>query len=269
MAARGNPGGKVSTFSSRLLKYEVKVRVGVLTLDRPEKRNAVNEELIGEINRFFQAPPKDVGAIVLAGAGDHFCAGLDLSEHKERDVASAYQHSRFWHRTFDLMQFGPLPLIAAMQGAVIGGGLELASVAHVRVAEPDVIYQLPEGRRGIFVGGGASVRVARIIGAGRMTEMMLTGRKLDAADGQALGLSHYLVGKGEALGKALELGQEIAGNAPLANLMMLHAIPRIADMSMTDGLFTESVAGALTQTSEDARAGMQAFLEKRGIRFDK
>jgi enoyl-CoA hydratase/carnithine racemase len=259
----------VSDFTSRLLSYEVKGRVGILTLNRPEKRNAVNEALIGEINRFFQTPPKDVGAIVLAGAGDHFCAGLDLSEHKERSVAEGYEVSRYWHRTFDIMQFGSLPIIAAMHGAVIGGGLELATVAHVRVAEPDVIYQLPEGRRGIFVGGGASVRVARIIGAGRMTELMLTGRKLGADDGQALGLSHYLVGKGEGLAKALELGNEIAGNAPLANLMILHAIPRIADMSMTDGLFTESLAGAVTQASEDARAGMQAFLEKRGIRFDK
>jgi enoyl-CoA hydratase/carnithine racemase len=252
-----------------VLRFELKGRVGLLTLNRPEKRNAVNEELIGDINRFFQTPPKDARVIVIAGAGDHFCAGLDLAEHKERDVAGAYEHSRYWHRTFDLMQFGSRPIIAAMHGAVIGGGLELAAVAHVRIAEPDVIYQLPEGRRGIFVGGGASVRVARIIGAGRMTELMLTGRKLGAEEGQALGLSHYLAGKGEALGKALALADDIAGNAPLANTMILQAIARIADMSMTDGLFAESVASSLTQATDDARAGMQAFLEKRGIRFDK
>ena len=256
-------------FSSDLLTLEMRDRIAVLVLDRPEKRNAVNETLIHDFNRFFSAPPAGALAVVLRANGDHFCAGLDLAEHRERDVDESFEHSRYWHRTFDLVQYGGLPVLSAMHGAVMGGGLELATATHVRVAEPSTIYQLPEGRRGIYVGGGASIRVARVVGPGRMTEMMLTGRRLDAEEGQRLGLSHYLVGGGEAFDKAMELAETIAGNAPLANKMMLHAIQRIDRMGESEGYFVESLASALTQTSDDAREGMRAFLEKRSVRFDK
>jgi len=173
------------------------------------------------------------------------------------------RHSQGWHRAFELIQSGGLPVVAAMKGAVIGGGLELAMATHVRVSEPSTFYQLPEGQRGIFVGGGASVRVARAIGAGRMTEMMLTGRRYDAEDGLRLGLAHYLVGAGNALTKAIELARAIASNAPLSNYAMLTAIARIDDMSASDGLYTESLVAALAQTSDDAKNGIAAFLERK------
>jgi enoyl-CoA hydratase/carnithine racemase len=259
----------MTAFTSELIDFEMRGRIAVLTLNRPEKRNAVSEALIQDINRFFNTPPKDALAVVLRANGDHFCAGLDLSQHKERNVDEAFEISRYWHRTFDLIQYGGLPVVAAMHGAVMGGGLELATTAHVRVAEPSTMYQLPEGRRGIYVGGGASVRVARIIGPGRMTEMMLTGRRLDAEEGQQMGLSHYLVETGEAFDKAMELAETISGNAPLANKMMLNTIQRVDRMGESEGYFVESLASALTQASEDAQEGMRAFLEKRDIRFDK
>ena len=259
----------MTSFSSDLIDFEMHGKIAVLTLNRPEKRNAVNETLIQDINRFFSAPHKDALAVVLRANGDHFCAGLDLSQHKERDVDEAFDISRYWHQTFDLVQYGGLPVVAAMHGAVMGGGLELATTAHVRVAEPSTIYQLPEGRRGIYVGGGASIRVARVIGPGRMTELMLTGRQVDAEEGQNIGLSHHLVGDGEAFDKVMELAETIAGNAPLANKMMLNTIQRIDRMGESEGYFVESLASALTQASDDAKAGMQAFLEKRDIRFDK
>ena len=151
---------------------------------------------------------------------------------------------------------------------MIGGGLEIAAATHVRVAERSAFFQLPEGRRGIFVGGGASVRVARLIGAGRMTEMMLTGRRYDAEDGLRLGLAHYLVGPGEALPRALELAREIAANAPWSNYLTIQAVARIGDMAAAEGLFAESMAAALAQTSDDAKAGLQAFLAKRPPGFE-
>ena len=114
-----------------------------------------------------------------------------------------------------------------MQGGVIGGGLELAAATHVRVADKTAFYALPEGQRGIFVGGGATVRVGRIIGSGRLVEMMLTGRAYDAEQGQRLGLSHYLVEAGEAFEKAIELAERIAGNAALSNYAILNSVPRI------------------------------------------
>jgi enoyl-CoA hydratase/carnithine racemase len=258
----------MTAFTSDLIDFEMRGRIAVLTLNRPEKRNAVSEALIEDISRFFNTPPKEALAVVLRANGDHFCAGLDLSQHRERNVDEAFDISRYWHRTFDLIQYGGLPVVVAMHGAVMGGGLELATTAHVRVAEPSTMYQLPEGRRGIYVGGGASIRVARVLGPGRMTEMMLTGRRLDSEEGQQLGLSHYLVETGEAFDKAMELAETISGNAPLANKMMLNTIQRVDRMGESEGYFVESLASALTQASDDAQEGMRAFLEKRDIRFD-
>ena len=158
-------------------------------------------------------------------------------------------------------------IIRAMFGAVIGGGMELAAATHVRIAEPSTIFQLPEGRRGIFVGGGATARVGRIIGSDRMTEMMLTGRKYSADEGMALGLAHYSVGDGEAMTLAKTLADKIARNAPFSNMLMLQAIPRINDMGRDDGLFTESLAASMSQTTPDAQEGLRAFLEKRVPQF--
>ncbi|MCY4310270.1 MAG: crotonase/enoyl-CoA hydratase family protein, partial [Rhodospirillaceae bacterium] len=178
-------------------------------------------------------------------------------------------HSRFWHETLDLLEFGPVPVVAAMQGGVIGGGLEIATACHVRVAEPTAFYQLPEGRRGIYVGGGASMRVQRIIGADRMREMMLTGRRYDSQDGLRLGLSHYLESESTAFDRAMELADDIAGNAKISNYMMINALPRIADMDRMSGSFTENIASALSSGSAEAKAGIEAFLKKQQIRHDK
>ncbi|SIO21323.1 crotonase/enoyl-CoA hydratase family protein [Vannielia litorea] len=252
---------------SDMLKIEVKDGIAVLTMNRPGKRNAMCDELLEAIDGFFCAPPEGVRVVVLTGVEGHFCSGLDLSEHKQRDAEGTMRHSRGWHQVMERIQFGGLPVISAMFGAVIGGGLELATSTHVRIAEPSTIFQLPEGRRGIFVGGGATVRVGRILGADRMIEMMLTGRKYGADEGLSLGLAHYSVGEGEALELAMELAAKIASNAPLSNYIMVQAIARIEDMAKADGLFAESLCAALTQTSPDALEGLAAFLEKRAPRF--
>ncbi len=138
-----------------------------------------------------------------------------------------------WHAAFDQIQLGPVPVIAVLHGAVVGGGLELASACHIRVAEPSTFYALPEGSRGIFVGGGGSVRIPRLIGVARMTDMMLTGRVYDAEEGERVGFSQYLVAAGQGFDKALELAGRIAANAPLTNFAVMHALPRIADMGRT------------------------------------
>jgi enoyl-CoA hydratase/carnithine racemase len=227
----------------------------------------MSDGLLEAIDRFFGSPPAGVKAAVLTGTAGHFCSGLDLSEHVSRDAEATMRHSRGWHAVMDRVQFGGLPVVSAMFGAVIGGGLELAAATHVRVAEPSTVFQLPEGRRGIFVGGGASVRVGRILGADRMIEMMLTGRKYGAQEGVDLGLAHYLAQEGGAPEMAKELAGKIASNAPLSNYIMIQALARIEDMSKQDGLFTESLCAAITQTSPDAREGLAAFLEKRAPDF--
>ncbi len=250
-----------------LVDIKIDGEIAVLTMNRPDKRNAMSDDLLREIDAFFSSPPAEVKVVVLTGTAGHFCSGLDLSEHKQRDAEGTMRHSRSWHQVMDRIQYGGLPVVSAMFGAVIGGGLELATATHVRIAEPSTIFQLPEGRRGIFVGGGASVRVGRILGADRMIEMMLTGRKYGASEGLNLGLTHYSVGEGEALPLAMDLARKIASNAPLSNYVMIQALSRIEDMSKADGLFTESLCAALTQTSPDAVEGLAAFLEKRNPTF--
>lgn len=253
--------------ANEMLKVEVDGPIATLTMNRPDKRNAMCEELLVAIDGFFSAPPKDVRVVILTGIEGHFCSGLDLSEHVHRSAEDNLYHSRHWHAVMEKIQFGGLTVVSAMFGAVIGGGLELAASTHVRIAEPSTIFQLPEGRRGIFVGGGATARVGRLLGADRMTEMMLTGRKYNTAEGLALGLAHYSVEEGASMQLAQTLAGKISRNAPLSNYLMIQSIARINDMSQADGLFTESLAAALSQATPDAEEGLRAFLEKRAPKF--
>lgn len=251
----------------RVTRTEIDGPIATLIFNRPEKRNAMNDALIAELDEFFSNPPAGISAVILRGEGGHFCSGLDLAEHEHREPIEGVYHSRNWHRVSDLIEFSGLPVVSVLTGAVIGGGLEIAASTHVRIAEPSVRFQLPEGRRGIFVGGGATVRVGRLIGADRMREMMLTGRNYGADEGLQLGLAHYSVGEGEGLPLARELAARMADNAPFSNYLMINAISRINDMSRSDGLFTESLAAAMCQTSEGAKEGLRAFLEKRQPKF--
>lgn len=249
------------------IRVEIDGTIARLTFNRPDKRNAVNDRLLEGLRSFFADPPKAVRVVILSGEGGHFSAGLDLSEQVEREATEVMRHSRNWHAVMDMIQFGGLPVVAVLKGAVMGGGLEIAAAAHVRIAERSTRFQLPEGKRGIFVGGGATVRIGRIIGPDRMTEMMLTGRVYGAEDGFRLGLAHYLVEDGEGAGKASELAAQVAENSSLVNYLVINAIPRISDMGRADGFFTESLSAAISQTGADAREGLKAFLEKRKPNF--
>ena len=255
--------------SLELLCIELADCVAHVRLNRPAKRNAVNDALVAQLHTCFINLPATVNAAVLSGAGDHFCAGLDLSELTERSVSEGVMHSRTWHATMDAIQFGRIPVVAVLHGAVVGGGLEIASSCHIRIAEASTFYGLPEGQRGIFVGGGGSARVPRLAGLATMTDMMLTGRVLDAQEGLQRGLSQYVVADGAGFARACELASRIAGNAPLANFAVLQALPRIADLSQDDGLFVESLMAAIAQGDDAAKERMRAFLDKRAGKVGK
>jgi (methylthio)acryloyl-CoA hydratase len=246
------------------LAAERRGNVAILRLERAQKRNALDDETIIGIDKFFSALPEGVGAILLAGEGEHFSAGLDLSELEERDIAQGIAHSSLWHRTFEKIQFGKVPVVVVLHGAVVGGGLELAAAAHVRVAERSAYYALPEGSRGIYVGGGGSVRLPRLIGVARMMDMMLTGRTYSAEEGQAMGLSTYLVEPGAGLAKGLEIAARIAENTALTNFAIMHALPRIAESDPASGYAMEALMAAIAQADGEAKARLKAFLEKRG-----
>lgn len=238
-----------------------------LVLNRPAKRNALNDALIAALDHYFAAVPADVRAIIVSGEGGHFSSGLDLGEQIERSPLEVLAHSRNWHRVMALVQNAPVPIVAAMTGAVMGGGLELGAACHVRVAEETARFQMPEGQRGIFVGGGGSVRIARLIGPDRLTEMMLTGRVYSGTESERLGLVHYAVPEGQALPKAFELAERIARNSRTINAMVMQAIAHIGAMPPEAGLYAESLAAALSQTGPDAAEGLRAFLEKRAPDF--
>jgi (methylthio)acryloyl-CoA hydratase len=265
-AAERSAQEQLQTMLPPSLQIERHGEVAVLRLARAAKRNALDDPTVLGIEAFFATPPDGVQAVVLDAEGDHFCAGLDLSELTERTAFDGLEHSRMWHRAFERMEGGRIPVVAVLKGAVIGGGLELASAAHLRVAEPSAFYALPEGQHGLFVGGGGSVRVPRLIGAHRMADMMLTGRVLDAEQGQALGLSHYLTGPGEGLPRALALAKRIAANSPVTNFAVLQALPRIVEANPAEGYLMESLVAALAGSSEQAQDRMRAFLQGRGGR---
>ena len=251
------------TASSELTTLNLSGEVACLTLNRPAKRNALSDALVLEIEQQFIQLPAGVKAVVINGAGDHFCAGLDLSEIRDRDVIEGMQHSRLWHRVFERIQYSHAPVIAAIQGACVGGGLELAAACHIRVADSSAFFALPEGSRGIYVGGGGSVRIQKLIGMARMADMMLCGRVYNATEADRYNFVQYGVDAGEALTKATSIAQRIAQNAPMTNYAITNALNHIGEMAPQQGLFTESLISSIVQSAPEAKARLQAFLEGR------
>ena len=255
--------GDVNPTLPTSLQVQVLDGVAVLRLSRAAKRNALDDTMVRGLEDFFSAPPAAVRAIVLDAEGEHFCAGVDLAALGQLSTFAGLEHSLMWHRAFERIESGRLPVVSVLKGAVIGGGLELACATHLRVAEPSAFYSLPEGQLGLFVGGGAAVRVPRLIGLSRMVDLMLTGRVYRAEEGQQVGLSHYLVDAGQGLSFALGLARTMARNAPLTNFAVLQALPRIAAANPSEGYLLESLMAAVASSSDEAQTRMRAFLDGR------
>lgn len=234
-----------------IVTYELKNDVAIIGLDRPTKRNALNDEIIRQLNAAVVRAQTEANAAVLFSTSAHFCAGLDLAQLAAKMKSGERRKRGSWHPTFELIARSNVPFVAALNGACIGGGLELASAAHIRVADQSTYFALPEATRGIFVGGGGAVRTQRLMGYARMADMMLTGRVLNADEGERANLCQYVVDKGESLTKAVELAERIAANAGLVNWAICSALPRINDVSHEDGLFIESLIGASIAGGED------------------
>jgi enoyl-CoA hydratase/carnithine racemase len=242
--------------------------VARLTLARPAKRNALDAATIEELIEVFTLIPRSgVRAVVLAAEGGHFCAGLDLVEHHREDrEPAAFMHLCLrWHEAFNKMEYGGVPIIAALKGAVVGGGLELASAAHIRVADASTYFALPEGSRGLFTGGGATIRVADLVGKARMIDMMLTGRIYKGPEAVAVGLCQYLV-EGSSEAKALSLAEAIAANTPLSNFAICSGISHMQNMSGLDAAYAEAVLAGVVNTQPAARARLEAFADGTAAR---
>jgi enoyl-CoA hydratase/carnithine racemase len=254
------------TMSTDMITYEIEGNIATIGLNRPDKRNAMNDTVIGLLRDAVVRAGEEADCGVIFGHGSNFSAGLDLAELASRLAPDAQRPRKRrphpWHSCFDQIARGAIPFVAALHGATIGGGLELAAAAHIRVADETTFFGLPEAQRGIFVGGGGTVRVQRIVGYATMADMMLTGRLLNVEEGRQVRLAQYVVKAGEALAKAKEIAHQIAQNTPNTNWMITNVLPRVNDLSHDDGLFMEYLNTSMARPPETLQR-LKAFLEGR------
>jgi enoyl-CoA hydratase/carnithine racemase len=248
------------------ITYELQDNIALVGLNRVHKRNAISQEMMADFRLAIIKAGEEADVGVIFGHGGHFSAGLDLAQVLEVMTNPPPQprkrYRRLSHDTLDIVARGPIPFVVALQGAVVGLGLETAAAAHIRVADETAFFGLPEGQRGIFVGAGGSVRIQRIIGYSRMCDMMLTGRLMNATDAERIGLVQYLTKPGQVLEKAKEVARKIASNAPMSNWAITNLLPRMGDLGHNDALFMEELAQANVRGAASVER-LKAFLEKR------
>lgn len=257
--------------SEDLVTYELDGHVARVGLNRPDKRNALSSALTSQLEQAVMRAQEEARVGLLFSHGEHFCAGLDLREaggwindhqrHQELRVGSAAAG-----RPFDFLARGRIPFVAAISGACIGGGLEIASCCQIRVGDETSFFALPEGQRGIYLGGGGSVRVARLLGVARMSDLMLTGRVLTAEEGERFNVLQYRVSAGEHVTRASSLAHRIAENARLTNWAIVNGLPRIQDYSYDDGLFVEGLFSHIA-ASPESEERLKEFVEGRARRL--
>ena len=246
--------------------YEVADHVATITLNRPEVRNAMNTALREAMLERFTAlaTDDDVRVIVVKGAGDKaFSAGADIREFVEPLVPTQFREQRRRIDFRQVMDRCPQPIIAAIRGIALGGGLELALACDIRIAGDDAQLGLTEVNLAIIPGGGGTQRLPRLIGRGKALEMILTGARIGAAEALRLGLVERVVPAAEVLTAAQDLARELAGRAPVALRYAKEAVVKGLGMSLDDGLRLEGDLSTLLRTTEDRLEGARAFLEKR------
>ncbi len=250
-----------------LVETSVDGRVALCTLNRPEARNALSpalmEDLADAVAGFDSDP--EVRCIVIAGSDEAFAAGADIGALAEREFHEAVFHpaAGFWRRLAECRT----PLIAAVSGWALGGGCELALICDMIVASETAEFGQPEITLGIIPGGGGTQRLARAVGKQRAMELVLTGRRFDAAEAQRMGIVNSVAGKGDWLDSALELAQRVAKRPPIAARLAKQAVLVADETSLSAGLEQERRLYELAMATEDRVEGMQAFLEKRRPEF--
>jgi enoyl-CoA hydratase len=246
--------------------YEVADHVATITLNRPEVRNAMNTPLREAMLRRFTAlaTDDDVRVVVVTGAGDRaFSAGADIREFVEPQAPTQFREQRRRIEFRLLMERCPQPIIAAIRGVALGGGLELALACDIRIAGDDALLGLTEINLAIIPGGGGTQRLPRLIGRGKALEMILTGTRIGAAEALRLGLVERVVPAADVMKTALELARELAGKAPVALRYAKEAVVKGLALPLEDGIRLEGDLSTLLRTTEDRLEGARAFLEKR------
>ena len=253
------------------VKVVTKGNVAVWTIDRPERMNSLSRDLILELGKLARAAATDdsIRAIVITGAGDKaFCAGADLKERQGMSENDIRLQVELYRSELGALDRSKKPVVAALNGVALGGGLELALMCDLRVAAPHAILGLPETTLGIIPGAGGTQRLPRIVGEARAKEMILLGRRLTAVDAFAWGLVNKIVPAGKNVAEdAVEWIDAIATGAPIAQAAALEAIDRSFDTTLEHGLELEKVSYDKVLVSEDRREALTAFAEKRKPNF--
>ena len=252
------------------LIYERKENIGVLTINRPQKMNALTNELISELKHLLGEIEKDqeLRVLIVTGLGDKaFVAGADIKELVDRDALIGRRVSRERQEVFSRLENLPVPSIAAVNGYALGGGLELALACSIRVCSEKAQFAAPEVKLGIIPGDGGTQRLPRLIGQGRAMELILTGDFIDAQEAFRIGLANKVVPHEALMEKAMELAQKIASRPPLAIKYAKEAVNRSQEGNSAAGFALESYLHALSCTTEDKKEGVNAFLEKRKGQF--
>jgi enoyl-CoA hydratase len=253
----------------KFLTLEVADRVATLTVNRPDKLNALNDATIAELGLAIDQIRVDdsIGGAILTGAGRAFVAGADISELSNQTPVSAKARARAGQDVFRRFETCPKPVIAAVNGFALGGGCELAMSCHIRLASDDAKFGQPESKLGLLPGYGGTQRLARLIGKGRATQLLLTGEMIDAAEAYRIGLVNKIVAADALMNEARTMMKTILANGPLAVALCIEAIDRGLQMSLEEGLILEANHFGLLAATDDMREGTRAFLEKRAPAF--
>jgi enoyl-CoA hydratase len=253
------------------VRTETEDGVRVVTIDRPEKLNALNAAVLEALSRAIAecAEAPELRCVILTGAGEKaFIAGADIAELAKLTPLEGREHARRGQALLDRISDLPVPTIAAINGYAYGGGLELAMACTMRVAAENARMGLPETSLGILPGYGGTQRLARLVGRARAFELVLTSEKgLTAAEAERIGLVNKVVPAGGALEAARDLARKIAANGPVACRYAMEAIRRGLEMPLAEGQLLEATLFGLCAATEDMKEGMAAFLEKRPAKF--
>jgi enoyl-CoA hydratase/carnithine racemase len=244
--------------------------VAVVTIDRPKVLNALSSQTLDELRRAVLALKHDdsVRCLIVTGAGDKaFVAGADINELAQQTPASARDHALAGQHVFDLIENLGKPVIAAINGYALGGGCELAMACTVRIAADTAKLGQPEINLGLIPGYAGTQRLARLIGAGRALELLLTGNQISAQEAHRLGLVNRVVPAADLLTAARALASLLAAKAPIAVRYIIDAVNKGLQMPFADGQIFEATLFGLVAATEDMREGTRAFLEKRKPEF--
>jgi enoyl-CoA hydratase len=248
------------------LIYEKKDNIGLLTINRPEKMNAISSGLTDELGRLLDEIDGDgeLRVLILTGEGEKaFVAGADIEELVDRDAQMGRSVTRRRQELFTRIESLPIPVIAAVNGYALGGGLELALACNIRICSENAQFGAPEVKLGIIPGDGGTQRLPRLVGLGRAMEIILTGDFIDAREAHRIGLVNRVVPAEELVESAMELARTIASRPPLAVMYAKEAVARSQEGDSAAGFALESYLHALLCTTEDKKEGVAAFLEKR------